>query len=58
MTNYEKLTENIQECLRRSKEFQARGDLLVSLYYDNASKGFAVKRAFMSIYEAEENENV
>lgn len=53
MTKNEILTQNIQECMRRSKEFQDKGDLLVSLYYDNAAKGFAVKRAFMSLYEAE-----
>lgn len=58
MTKYEILTQNIQECMRRSKEFQDKGDLLVSLYYDNAAKGFAVKRAFMSLYEAEEIEDV
>ena len=51
MTTYEYLINRSDECCRKAIEFYKKGDVLMSIFFKNASEGFKTKALELTIDE-------
>ncbi len=51
MTNYEYLINCSDECCRKAIEFYKNGDILMAMFFKNASEGFKIKALELTIDE-------